>query len=157
MRAWVNRFVPFRSSFSNWSLPLTALATVRAASPVISPKDRLSSCQTGERIIDCGRGSSASQLSRWIGPNNCFPVRRAGASGRHLQDGEASRHAVSDGAGPGGPQQTVAEVNHLDAAQVLQGLKETRAVHLAVSTTSHRETSKSDSSRFAERTVCSCS
>lgn len=57
-------------------------------------------------------------------------MRRAGASGRHLQDGEASRHAVSDGAGPGGPQQTVAEVDHLDAAQVLQGLKETRAVHL---------------------------
>lgn len=81
MRAWVNRFVPFRSSFSNWSLPLTAFATVRAASPVISPKDRLSSCQTGERIIDCGRGSSASQLWGWIGPDNCFPMRRAGASG----------------------------------------------------------------------------
>lgn len=70
-------------------------------------------------------------------PTTVFPCGVRAHQDRHLQDGEASRHAVGDGAGPGGPQQTVAEVDHLDAAQVLQGLKETRAVHLRFSTTSH--------------------
>lgn len=36
-------FIPFKSSFSSWSLPFTACATARAASSVISPNDRLSS------------------------------------------------------------------------------------------------------------------
>lgn len=115
-------FVPFRSSFSNWLLPLIAFATIRAASLVISPKDRLSSCQRDEGIIDLRGGFGVDQPRQL-----CFsPRMHACASGRHLQDGEASRHTLGDGAGPGGPQEAVAEVDHLDAVQVFQGLRETR-------------------------------
>lgn len=60
--------------------------------------------------------------------NNFFPScgLRARQSVCHLQDGEPPRHTLSDGGGPGGPQEAVTKVDHLDAVQVLQGLEETR-------------------------------
>ena len=65
-------FVPFKSSFTSWSLFVTACATARAASSVISQKDRLSSCtmkeykQNKERDQDMYTCSLASSANTWL-------------------------------------------------------------------------------------------
>lgn len=124
---WV-QLIPFKSSFSNWFLPLMALATVRAACAVSSPKDRLSSWQAVEKISSyrkkvcllCNFSGKSVELLLFLLCADAFES--------HLEDGESFRHGLSDGLGPVGPQETVAKVDHLDAVQVFQRLKDTQAV-----------------------------